>query len=459
MKSCNSCLHAVLLGADSHQHLRHRPGFFHQAHPTSGLDLGDTSSGRQHGRRAAEITTCAQFYGGRTSSTARRDAEGPAAVTRRVRRTRPDRRATGSAEDAGGHRRVDAGDLAGDDLARPASMNDTRLALSSSIPLAPAPGCALWPRGSMCGCARQTSMTVAAAGFPGRAHADVGGCGMAYVDGRPGGPLGAGRATASSSRDLVWTATRAADAGTAVIATDMIGFAGRTSLETVIIFARHVEWTRACAFDALGLDRRTLVGQDWGGLRLAGGQYLDLVRAVVAVNTGPPTGDAGDARGVAVVPVTSWRSTGWAPLVQAGANRAAAPGARAHQRLLPDEQPQGRCPGDAHAGPDDDHRLRRPTGRPGSSRPWRAVPRRVQRLDPTTGAAASIPKRTRRARWWITPSSRGAATSCRRMAERLYLIVPSIRATSSWADRPHRAWWPWTIPPTVVAGARHPQGR
>src|SRR5499426_4694702 len=54
------------------------------------------------------------------------------------------------------------------------------------------------------------------------------------------------------------------DAGLRVIAADMIGF-GRSDKPTEMSdhsFARHVEWMRALAFDALGMSRVTLVGQD-----------------------------------------------------------------------------------------------------------------------------------------------------------------------------------------------------
>src|SRR4029077_8666703 len=58
-------------------------------------------------------------------------------------------------------------------------------------------------------------------------------------------------------------------------------------------FARHVEWTRALAFDVLDLRGVTLVGQDWGGLiglRLVA-ETPDRFARVVAANTGLPTGD------------------------------------------------------------------------------------------------------------------------------------------------------------------------
>jgi haloalkane dehalogenase len=54
-----------------------------------------------------------------------------------------------------------------------------------------------------------------------------------------------------------------------------------------------VEWVRALAFDRLGLENVTLVGQDWGGLlglRLVA-EHPDRFARVVAANTGLPTGD------------------------------------------------------------------------------------------------------------------------------------------------------------------------
>src|SRR5215831_20822645 len=86
-----------------------------------------------------------------------------------------------------------------------------------------------------------------------------------------------------------------AGAGLRVIAADLIGF-GRSDKPAEIAdhsYARHVEWIRAFAFDALGLAGLTLVGQDWGGLiglRLVA-EHPDRFARVVAANTGLPTGD------------------------------------------------------------------------------------------------------------------------------------------------------------------------
>ncbi|MEU7002959.1 haloalkane dehalogenase [Nonomuraea sp. NPDC046570] len=86
-----------------------------------------------------------------------------------------------------------------------------------------------------------------------------------------------------------------AAAGLRAIAVDLVGF-GRSDKPELVAdhtYARHVEWTRALAFDALGLDRITVVGQDWGGLiglRLAA-EHPERFARIVAANTGLPTGD------------------------------------------------------------------------------------------------------------------------------------------------------------------------
>jgi haloalkane dehalogenase len=84
-------------------------------------------------------------------------------------------------------------------------------------------------------------------------------------------------------------------AGLRAIAPDLVGF-GRSDKPTDIAdhsYARHVEWTRALAFDVLDLSGVTLVGQDWGGLiglRLVA-EHADRFARLVAANTGLPTGD------------------------------------------------------------------------------------------------------------------------------------------------------------------------
>jgi len=83
--------------------------------------------------------------------------------------------------------------------------------------------------------------------------------------------------------------------GLRAIALDLVGF-GRSDKPAAVSdhsYARHVEWVRSAAFDALGLRDVTLVGQDWGGLiglRLATEQP-DRIAGLVAANTGLPTGD------------------------------------------------------------------------------------------------------------------------------------------------------------------------
>jgi haloalkane dehalogenase len=85
------------------------------------------------------------------------------------------------------------------------------------------------------------------------------------------------------------------NAGMRVVAPDLVGF-GRSDKPAEVTdhsYARHVEWLRALAFDALDLRGVTLVGQDWGGLlglRLLA-EHPDRFSAVVAANTGLPTGD------------------------------------------------------------------------------------------------------------------------------------------------------------------------
>ncbi|GAA4560236.1 haloalkane dehalogenase [Planotetraspora kaengkrachanensis] len=88
---------------------------------------------------------------------------------------------------------------------------------------------------------------------------------------------------------------RLAAAGLRAIAPDLIGF-GRSDKPARTedhSYARHVEWTRALAFDVLDLHGVTMVGQDWGGLiglRLVA-EHPGRFARVVAANTGLPTGD------------------------------------------------------------------------------------------------------------------------------------------------------------------------
>ena len=84
-------------------------------------------------------------------------------------------------------------------------------------------------------------------------------------------------------------------AGIRSVAVDLVGFgrSDKPAHRSDHSFARHVEWTRALAFDVLDLREVTLVGQDWGGLiglRLVA-ENPDRFSRVVAANTGLPTGD------------------------------------------------------------------------------------------------------------------------------------------------------------------------
>ncbi|MEU4225909.1 haloalkane dehalogenase [Nonomuraea sp. NPDC026600] len=86
-----------------------------------------------------------------------------------------------------------------------------------------------------------------------------------------------------------------AAAGLRAIAVDLVGFgrSDKPAERADHTYARHVEWTRALLFDALGLTGVTMVGQDWGGLiglRIAA-EHPERVAAIVAANTGLPTGD------------------------------------------------------------------------------------------------------------------------------------------------------------------------
>jgi haloalkane dehalogenase len=85
-----------------------------------------------------------------------------------------------------------------------------------------------------------------------------------------------------------------AESGCRAIAVDLVGF-GRSDKPAAVedyTYARHVEWTRAAVFDAIGLKDVTLLGQDWGGLiglRLVA-ENPDRFAGVIAANTGLPDG-------------------------------------------------------------------------------------------------------------------------------------------------------------------------
>ncbi|MGH3165256.1 MAG: haloalkane dehalogenase [Trebonia sp.] len=135
-----------------------------------------------------------------------------------------------------------------------------------------------------------------------------------------------------------------ARAGLRPVAPDLPGF-GRSDKPAEVAdhsYARHVEWMRAFAFDALDLRDVTLVGQDWGGLiglRLLA-EHPDRFAAAVAANTGLPTGDRD-------MPGEWWafrRAVEKAPVldtgrfVQSGCRRRLAPAERAaYDAPFPDE--------------------------------------------------------------------------------------------------------------------------
>jgi haloalkane dehalogenase len=120
---------------------------------------------------------------------------------------------------------------------------------------------------------------------------------MAYVDAGPSdGPVALllhGEPTWSFLyRDVVDVLV---DRGIRAVVPDLVGFgrSDKPTRQTDHTYARHVEWLRVLALDVLDLRDVTLVGQDWGGLlglRLVA-EHLDRFRAVVAANTGLPTGD------------------------------------------------------------------------------------------------------------------------------------------------------------------------
>ena len=128
-------------------------------------------------------------------------------------------------------------------------------------------------------------------------YADAGGLRMAYVeDGPPDGePVLLLHGEPSWSFLYRTVLPVLAGAGLRAIAADLVGF-GRSDKPAEMgdhTYARHVEWVRAFAFDALGLSGVTLVGQDWGGLiglRLVA-EHPGRFARVVAANTGLPTGD------------------------------------------------------------------------------------------------------------------------------------------------------------------------
>jgi haloalkane dehalogenase len=140
------------------------------------------------------------------------------------------------------------------------------------------------------------------AGLPGfpyePRYADVGdSLRMAYVEAGPadGPPVLLLHGEPSWSFLYRHVMERLASAGLRAIAPDLIGFgrSDKPARPEDHSYARHVEWTRSLAFDALDLHDVTVVGQDWGGLiglRLVA-EHPQRFARVVAANTGLPTGD------------------------------------------------------------------------------------------------------------------------------------------------------------------------
>ncbi len=191
-------------------------------------------------------------------------------------------------------------------------------------------------------------------------------------------------------------------AGLRVVAPDLVGF-GRSDKPADPgdhSYARHVEWVRALLFDVLDLRGVTLVGQDWGGLiglRLVG-EHADRFAAVVAANTGLPTGDHD-------MPEVWWQfrravekaeTLDVARLVQAGCRTRLTPEVRAAYDVpFPDESfkagPRA-MPTLVPTRPDDPALGGQPRGLGGADEQRPAVPLRVQRRRPDhrgdgTGAA------------------------------------------------------------------------
>ncbi len=87
------------------------------------------------------------------------------------------------------------------------------------------------------------------------------------------------------------------DAGLRVVAPDLIGFgrSDKPARQEDHTYARHVAWVGEALFDRLDLSEVVLFCQDWGGLiglRLVA-EHTERFAAVVASNTGLPTGDQG----------------------------------------------------------------------------------------------------------------------------------------------------------------------
>jgi len=134
-------------------------------------------------------------------------------------------------------------------------------------------------------------------GWPARSVEVGDGLRMSYVEDGPAGGEPVLLLHGDPSWSFLWrhTIPVLAAAGLRVVAPDLIGF-GRSDKPAEVAdhsYARHVEWVRAFAFDALDLPAVTIVGHDWGGLiglRLLA-EHGDRLARFVATNTGMPTGD------------------------------------------------------------------------------------------------------------------------------------------------------------------------
>ena len=127
-------------------------------------------------------------------------------------------------------------------------------------------------------------------------YADVGGVRMAYVDEGPAGAPAVLLLHGEPTWSFLYRKVLGPllDAGLRVVVPDLIGF-GRSDKpvdDEAHTYAAHVGWVAALV-TRLDLRHATLVCQDWGGL--IGLRVLtedaDRFAAVVAANTGLPTGD------------------------------------------------------------------------------------------------------------------------------------------------------------------------
>ena len=210
-----------------------------------------------------------------------------------------------------------------------------------------------------------------------------------------------------------------AGAGLRAIAPDLIGF-GRSDKPAEVddhTYARHVEWVRAFAFDALDLRDVTLVGHDWGGLiglRLAT-ENADRVARIVATNTGLPTGD-------------QRMPDVWLRFRDAVRHAAPAGHRPAGPVRLPDARSPTRC-SPAYDAPFPDETTRRPAGH---ARRW-CRPSRTTRPPRRTGRPGTVcPHGTSRSWWRSATATRSPAA----MAPILHRTVPGSTSVTIAGARP-----------------------